>query len=149
MDKDKVVIGSAITYKEGKSKNKWFIVKNDDEEGWILPKMVKRKAESSVRAAIRMMGEKGGMSIKVLEEAGRAGGVRTINGKTRPQRVLYYTAILKNSSGEPVGFEESGWFDYATAVRKLSSKRERAMIKVARKIIKGWEAVKKIKEKSK
>lgn len=147
MDKDRVIIGAAIVFKQEDKKVKWFIVNNKDEEGWVIPKIVKRKGESSVRGSIRMMGEKGGMTVKALEEAGRAGGVRTINGKTKPQRILYYLMVMKNASGEPVGFEESGWFDYAGAVRKLSSKRERAMIKNARKIFRVWRKVKKAKKK--
>jgi hypothetical protein len=149
MDKDRVIIGAAIVFKEERGGGKWFIVGNEEEGGWEIPKMVKRRGESSVRAAIRMMGEKGGMSARVLEEAGRAGGVKTVNGKTRPQRILYYLMILRGSSGEAIGFKEVGWFDYATAVRKLSSKRERAMLKSARKELRAWKKRKKEKKKTK
>jgi hypothetical protein len=82
---------------------------------------------------MRMMGEKGGMSIKVLEEAGRWGGVTSVNGKAVPQRQIYYLARLKSSQGEVIGFEEHAWLEYAKAVRKLRSKIERSMIKQARK----------------
>lgn len=149
LGKNLVLISSPIIFKQRKGKAPhWFIVKQKEEGSWELPKVMARKAESSVRAGIRMMGEKGGMSIKVLEEAGRAGGVTSINDKTLPKRELYYLAWLKSESGEPVGFAKSGWFEYANAVRKLASKRERKMIKKARKVYRKWKKEKQ-KEKQK
>lgn len=147
LDKNLVIVAGAVIFddKEGK-KPKWFISKTEQEGDWEFPKIVSRKTESSVRASIRMMGEKGGMSTKVLEEVGRAGGITSINGKTMPQRHIYYLHRLKSKSGDPVGFAESGWFDYAQAVRKLASKRERAMLKDARKEYKEWKQRKKKKK---
>ncbi|MBU0569927.1 hypothetical protein KKB40_04055 [Patescibacteria group bacterium] len=137
---DKVVlISAAIIFKNAGKKRKWFIVKQTKEGVWEFPKTIVRKAESSVRAILRMTGEKGAMSIKVLEEAGRAGGVTTVNEKTLPQRHLYYLAQILSASEEPVGFPEHLWLEYAKGVRKLGSKRERAMLKQARKVLQKWE----------
>ena len=138
MDKNTVLVAGVIIYKESRGKRRWFIVKQDKDGGWEIPKAIVRKVESSVRAVIRMMGEQGGMTIKVLEEAGRAGGVTTVNGKTFPQRHIFYLAVQKSSEGEVLGFEEHDWLQYAQAVRKLGSKRERAMIKAARKELNDW-----------
>jgi len=43
-------------------------------------------------------------------------------------------------------FEESGWFEYAQAVRKLRSKRERLMLKQGRAELRKWEKAEKNKE---
>jgi 8-oxo-dGTP pyrophosphatase MutT (NUDIX family) len=139
MNNNLVLISAAIIFKNKGKKRRWFIVKQTDEGKWEFPKAIVRKAESSVRAILRATGEKGAMTIKVLEEAGRAGGITTINGKTVPQRHLYYLAVLLSASEEPIGYPEHLWLEYAKAVRKLASKRERTMLKQARKVLKKWE----------
>jgi len=133
-----VLVSGAIVFKEGRGKSRWLITKQAENDGWEIPKVVVRKGESSVRAAMRMMGEKGGMTTQALEEAGRAGGVTTINGKTLPQRYLYYLMLLKEPSGEAIGFAAHKWLEYAKAVRKLSSKREQTMLRQARKEYRIW-----------
>ena len=148
LDKNTVLVSGACLYKEKKGKRKWFLIKQSEEEGWEIPKVLVRKGESSVRASLRMLGEKGGMSTKVLEEAGRAGGVTTVNGKVLPQRHIYYLIVAKSISGEAVGFAETAWLDYAKAVRRLSSKRERQMIKAAREELKKWKKIQKKKREA-
>jgi len=133
-----VLVSCAIVFKKGRGKSRWFIAKQVDGDEWEIPKVVVRKGESSVRAALRMMGERGGMTTQVLEEAGRAGGVTTINGKTLPQRYLYYLMELKAPPGEAIGFSTYKWYEYAKAVRKLPSKREKMMLKQARKEYRIW-----------
>lgn len=138
MNKNLMLIAGAIVFREKGGKREWFIVGQKAKEPvWEFPKMVTRKTESSVRAAIRMMGEKGGMNARVLEEVGRAGGSTIINGRQVPQRYLYY--LMKQlAAGEVLGFEEYAWLDYSKAMRKLSSKREKTMLRQARKILKDW-----------
>ncbi len=138
IDKSTVLVSGAVVLREGRSKKRWFLVKQSDDDKWEIPKVFVRKGESSVRAAMRMMGEQGGMSTQVIEEAGRAGGVTTINGKVFPQRHLYYLMIQQSGSSEAIGFADSEWLEYAQAVRKLSSKRERAILKQARKEYRKW-----------
>ena len=133
-----VLVSGAIVFKQGRGKSFWLITKQGEDDEWEIPKIVVRKGESSVRAALRMMGEKGGMTTQILEEAGRAGGVTTINGKTLPQRYLYYLLVLIAPPGEAIGFFSHKWLEYAKAVRKLSSKRERTMLKQARKEYRIW-----------
>ncbi len=138
MNKNLILISGAIVYKDSRGKRRWFVIKVADENKWEFPKTLVRKAESSARGSLRMMGEQGGMTTQVLEEAGRAGGVTTMNGKTFPQRHLYY--LLKwLSAGEPIGFEKSIWLEYAKALRKLATKREQTMLRQANKELKAWE----------
>lgn len=138
MDKNLVLVSGAVVFREGRGKRRWFIVKQGEDEEWEIPKVFVRKGESSVRASIRMMGEQGGMSTQVLEEAGRSGGVATINGKVLPQRHLYYLMIYLSGVREAIGFEKYKWLVYADAVRKLSSKRERVILRQARKELGKW-----------
>lgn len=138
MDKNLVLISAAVVIKDDKGKLKYFIIKQPKEDKWEVPKILVRKGESSVRAALRTMGEKGGMTTKVLEEVGRAGGVTTVNGKTMPQRYIYYLMLLKNMASEAIGFEEPMWLEYAKASRKIDSKRERSMLKEAGKMYRKW-----------
>lgn len=138
IDKNLVLVSGAVVFKKGRSKKRWFVVRQSDDDKWEIPKVVVRKAESSARAALRMMGEQGGMSTQVIEEIGRAGGVTTINGKTFPQRHLYYLMVQRQGTNEAIGFIDSKWLEYAEAARKLSSKRERVMLRQARKEYRKW-----------
>ena len=93
------------------------------------------------------MGEKGLMTTRVLEEVGRAGGVTNLNGRTLPQRHIYYLMILKSLSKDAAGFGEFLWLDYSKAARKISSKREKLMLKQARSVYKEWKKQRKAKRK--
>lgn len=138
IDKNLVLVSGAVVFKEGRSMKRWFLVRQSDDDKWEIPKVVVRKGESSVRAALRMMGEQGGMTTQVIEEAGRAGGVTTINEKTLPQRHLYYLMVQRQGTNEAIGFIDSKWLEYAEAIRKLSSKREKVMLRQARKGYQRW-----------
>lgn len=143
--KEKILlIGVAVLFKKSKSKNVWFLVKKKDSEDWELPKTNVRRGESSVRAVIRMMGEQGGMDAKVFEEAGRSNGASMVNNKPVSNRSLYYLMMMKEGH-EVLGFEDYGWFEYQKAARKLKNKKELAMLKSARDILKEVEKRKKIK----
>jgi ADP-ribose pyrophosphatase YjhB (NUDIX family) len=135
MDKNLVLVSGGAVYREWGSTTKWFLVKNGSDSEWELPKVVVRKGESSVRAILRVIGEKGSMTSRVLEEVGRSGGVTSINKKTVPQRHIYYLMISKNSMSEPIGFPESAWLEFAKASKKLTSKREKTMLRDAKSLI--------------
>jgi precorrin-6x reductase len=163
MNKDLVLISGAIVYRATKGKKRWFLARQSEGDEWEIPKIVARKAESTARAAMRLMLEQVDIDTQVLEEAGRAGGSATINGKVVSQRHLYYIMLFKEKNEEEeeenrkkrgeekkkeivIGFEEFGWFEYAQAVRKLRSKRERLMIKQGRQELRKWEKAEKNKE---
>lgn len=131
INKNLVLIAGACIFKENRGRLKWFLVKQNGEDEWEIPKVPVRKGESSVRAVLRMMGEKGNMSTKVLEEAGRFGSVTTVNGKKLPQRHIYYLMLERSQSGETIGFADSVWFDLSKSIKNLSSKREIAVLKAA------------------
>jgi len=139
MNNNLVLTSVAVIFKNKEKKRRWFIVKQTDGGNWEFPKAIVRKTESSVRAILRATGEKGVMTIKVLEEAGRSGGITTVNGKIVPQRHLYYLVILLTAPEEPISYPEHAWLEYSKVVRKLVSKRERTMIKQARKVLAKWE----------
>ncbi|KKQ42195.1 MAG: hypothetical protein US60_C0022G0021 [Microgenomates group bacterium GW2011_GWC1_37_8] len=146
MNKNFVLISCACVFNEKHGKQKWFLVKLDEDK-WEIPKMVVRKGESSVRAGLRMMTEKGGMNVRVLEEVGRAGGVTSVNDKTFPQRYIYYLMLNKMIGGEVIGFSDFLWLEHAKAVRKLTSKRERQMLKIAKQVLIKWQKERKKKYK--
>lgn len=138
INKNLVLVSGAVLYKEQRGKIKWFLTKQVKEDSWEIAKVVVRKGESSVRAALRMMGEKGGMTTRVLEEAGRAGGTITHNNKTFPQRHIYYLMMFKFGEDEAVGFSDFVWLEYPLAVKKISTKRERVILKQGYKVLKEW-----------
>jgi ADP-ribose pyrophosphatase YjhB (NUDIX family) len=131
ISKNLVLVAGACIFKEKKGSLKWFLVKQNDEDKWEIPKVLVRKGESSVRAALRTMGEKGNMTTRVLEEAGRFGGITTVNGRKLPQRHIYYLMLERSQSGEAIGFADSIWLDFSKTLKSLSSKREKAVLKAA------------------
>jgi hypothetical protein len=131
VNKNMVLVSGACIFKEVRGNIKWFVVKQNDEDNWEIPKVLVRKGESSVRGALRMMGEKGNMTTRVLEEAGRFGGITTVNGKKLPQRYIYYLMLSRASSGEAIGFTENAWLEYKKAIKILNSKREKSVLKQA------------------
>src|SRR3990172_3157361 len=133
MRKDTVLMSVAVVYKRGGGV-RWFVVQQGQDSDWELPKTSVRKAESSVRASIRAMAEMGGMKAKVLEEAGRSGGSAVVNNKSVPVRHLYYLMVRKDG-GEVLGYANHAWLEYAKAVKKLSTKRDRTMLKQARDLL--------------
>jgi ADP-ribose pyrophosphatase YjhB (NUDIX family) len=136
-----ILISVAVVYKyptnHGTKKEKpvWFIIGGSTEGQWELPKTTVRRGESSVRAVIRQMGEQGGMRTKVLEEVGRSAGSTTVNGRIVAQKYLYYLMVCKGDS-EVLGFSQSAWLDYEKAYKRLSSKKDRAMLAKARDMAK-------------
>ena len=142
-----MLVSGAVLFKHNKGKDlEWFLVKSDGEDDWEIPKVLVRKGESSVRASLRMLAERGNMTTKVLEEVGRAGGTASVNGKVLPQRHIYYLAVLKSPITEAIGFDEVVWLDYSKASRKISSKREKAILKQAKKVYSDWKKARQAKK---
>jgi len=146
VDKNMVIASVALVVRFTPRKEYWLLVREDEEGDWTFPKITKRKVESSVKAVIRLMQEKANMDAKVIEEAGRRGSMATVDGKTVSKRVIYYS-MVERSSGEAIGFTEQEWVEYAIAIRKLKSKRDRDMLKIAREQTNSWYKDKKRREK--
>jgi 8-oxo-dGTP pyrophosphatase MutT (NUDIX family) len=142
-----ILIGGAVVFRENRGKRQFLLVKQKKEDkDWEIAKVTVRKGESSVRSVIRLTGEQGGMSARVLEEAGRASGTTIINGKSIPQKFYYYLMLVKGGPSELIGFDEVKWLEYADAVKKLVNKRERDMLKGAKDVLKEWEKTHNLKK---
>lgn len=139
IDKSLLLTSVGVVYKGAGKKRTWLLVKQSEDSGWELPNVITRRAESSARAALRMLGEMGGMTAQVLEEIGRSGGVTKVGKKVVPQRHIFYLLKHISSDGEPVGFEDASWQAYAKAVRTLATKREQTMLRDAQKVLAKWE----------
>ena len=136
--KNTVLVSVGVIFRDYHGKRKWLLVRKNDDSEWELPRITVRKTESSARASIRMAGEQLGANTQILEEAGRSGGTVTVNGRTLSQRLIYYLMKLKSQDGEVLGFAEASFFEYAQAVRRLTTKRERQMLKAAKDEYKRW-----------
>lgn len=137
--KQEVLIGGAIIFRDHRGKVQFLLVRHKDSEGWEIPKVTVRRGESSVRAVLRLTGEQGGMTAKVLEEAGRATASAVINTKSVNQKYYYYLMMQKAGTGELMGFDENKWLEYGDAVKKVDLKREKDMFKNAKDVLKEWE----------
>ncbi|MEK7188612.1 MAG: NUDIX domain-containing protein [Patescibacteria group bacterium] len=136
--KEKVqLISGAVIFRPKRIGYVWFLVKKNPEDNWEILKSIVRKGESSVRASIRASEEQAGMKAKVLAEAGRVNAVTRDNGKVIKQKYLYYFMLYK-IGGEVLGFSDHIWLDYQKASRKLSSKRDKIMLKNAYNLFKEW-----------
>lgn len=126
-------------FRDNRGKRQFLLVKQKEDSDWEIPKITVRKGESSVRAVIRMTAEQAGMSVKVLEEAGRFSGSNILNGKTVPQKFYYYLMAQKAGGLDIMGFDQFKWVEYGDAVKKISLKREKEMLKGGRDVLKEWE----------
>lgn len=137
--KDNTLLTSGgVIFKDYRGKRKFLLVKQKEDGGWEFPKVTVRRGESSVRAVIRMTGEQAGMNVRVLEEAGRFSGMAVVNDKSIPQKLLYYL-MLQKSGGEIMGFEKFEWLEYDKALKDLTTKKEKAVLKNAKAVLKEWE----------
>lgn len=143
---NEVMVGGAVVFKEGKAKKLFLLSKNNEGE-WEILKSIVRRGESSVRAVIRYTSEQGNMSTRVLDEIGRANGTATVNSRTIAQKFIYYLMYFK-AGAEVMGLGEVAWFDKEQAMKKITLKREKDMLKVASSMIKEWEKTHKKKKSS-
>jgi len=139
-----ITISGAIVYKDYGGKRKFLIVKQNEDSEWEIPKITVRRGESSVRAALRMTGEMGGMSTQVLEEAGRSSGATVLNGKSMPVKYYYYL-LVQRAGGELLGFARHEWHEFSEALKKIFLKKEKEMLKSAKGVLRDWEKARKIK----
>jgi len=139
-------IGGAVVFRDNRGKRQFLLVKTKEEGDWEIPKVIVRKGESSVRAVIRLTGEQGGMTARVLEEGGRVTGTTILNNKTIPQKYYYYVMLQRGGPSELIGFAEFKWLEYGEAVKKTPLKREKDMFRLSREVIKQWEKTHKIKQ---
>jgi len=140
-----IAIGGAVVFRDSRGKRQWLLAKQKEDSDWEIPKVTVRKGESSVRSVIRLTSEQGGMSARVLEEAGRATGNIVINGKPVSQKYYYYLMFQKAGAIEIIGLGEYKWMEYAKALQKLNLKREKDMLKGAKDVLKEWEKTHKLK----
>lgn len=140
-----ILVGGAVVFKKVKDKPVWFIVKLKEDSDWELPKTNARRGESSVRSVIRMMGEQAAMNVKVLEEVGRHGGAALVGGTTVPQKTIFYLMLCKEAK-EVLSFLDFDWVEYAKGVKRLKNKKDLAMLKSARDLLKELDKKKKSKK---
>jgi len=140
-----ISISGAIVFRDNRGKRQFLLVKIKDGGDWEVPKVTVRRGESSVRAAIRLTGEQGGISARILEEAGRFVGNTVVNGNATSQKFYYYLMLQKGGSSEMIGFHEFKWMEPADVMKKLVSKKEKEMFKSAREVLKEWEITHKAK----
>lgn len=140
-----LAIGGAVVFRDSRGKRQWLLAKQNEDSDWEIPKVTVRKGESSVRSVIRLTSEQGGMTTRVLEEAGRTTGNTVINGKPVSQKYYYYLMFQKSGAIEIVGLGDFQWLEYAKAMKKLNLKREKEMLKAAKDVLKEWEKTHKLK----
>ncbi|MFZ5932741.1 MAG: NUDIX domain-containing protein [Patescibacteria group bacterium] len=138
MRNNQIAVGGAIVFRDSRGKRQFFLTKQGGGDKWEIPKVAVRKGESSVRSVLRLTGEMAGMNTRVLEEAGRANALVSVNGKSIPQRFYYYLLLYK-AGGEILGFQDFVWLEYAEALKRLELKREKDMLRSASKVLKKWE----------
>jgi len=138
-------MGGAIVFRDNRGKRQFLLVKATEDGDWEIPKVTVRRGESSVRAVIRLTGEQGGITARILEEAGRYTGNTIVNGNPISQKYFYYLMYQKGGPGEMIGFQDYKWVEFSDAMKKVVSKKEKEMLKGAKDVLKEWENTHKIK----
>lgn len=144
MSEETLVAGAAI-FRRKDGKTSWFVVKTDGDSGWQFPKGTVRRGESSVRAAIRTVGETAGLGARVLEEAGRATASTTKDGKQVTEKIIYYlmqqmVALEVNPQYFQVNpqYFQVSWYNYPKAKQKLALSREKRILSQANQTLREW-----------
>jgi 8-oxo-dGTP pyrophosphatase MutT (NUDIX family) len=141
-----VSIGGAVVFRDNRGKRQYLLVKTKEDGGWEIPKVTVRRGESSVRSVIRLTAEQGGISARILEEAGRYTASVVINGIPISQKYYYYLMFQKSGPSELIGFQAYKWLEPSDVLKKLDSKKEKEMFKSGRDVLKEWETTHKIKQ---
>lgn len=140
-----ILIGGAVVFRDNRGKRQYLVVKNKEDGDWEIPKVTVRRGESSVRAVIRLTGEQGGITARVLEEAGRYTGNTIVNGNSVSQKYYYYLMLQKGGPSEMIGFHDYKWMEFSDVLKKLVSKKEKEAFKNGKEVLKEWETTHKIK----
>jgi len=135
MKNDTALVSIALVFKQDNGLE-WFLVKKNPDSEWEFPRTDVRTGESSVRASIRTMAEDATIRAKVLEEVGRSGGATRVKGRLVSQRHLYYLMQYKDGGSQLLGFTAGEWVEHTKALKRLTSKRDNAMLKEAKKVLK-------------
>jgi hypothetical protein len=143
---NEVMVGGAIVFKEGKGKKMFLLSKNNNGE-WEILKTTVRRGESSVRSVIRYTSEQGNMNTRVLDEVGRTTGTATVNARVVSHKYIYYLMYFK-AGAEVMGLGDIAWFEKEQAMKKITLKREKDILKEASSMIKEWEKTHKKKKPS-
>lgn len=138
MNKNSILETVAILCREVNGKLLWFVVKQSENGDWEFPRAVVKRGESSVRAALRIIGQQAAINARVLEEAGRTNGFASLNGKTIPKKTIYYLMFAKHIGSEVIGFLDSNWCEYPKASRLLKNQTDLSMLKNARSLFRDW-----------
>ena len=141
-----ISIGGAVVFRDNRGKRQYLLVKTKEEGDWEIPKVTVRRGESSVRSVIRLTAEQGGISARILEEAGRYSANTVVNGIPISQKYYYYLMYQKGGSSELIGFQAFKWLEPSDVLKKLDSKKEIEMFKSGREVLKEWETTHKIKQ---
>lgn len=132
-----MLVGGAVVFKRAHGGHAEWLLVDEEEKGWEIIKAVVRKDESSVRAVLRVMGEQGGMSCRVLEEVGRIEDTLEVNGKKTNRKIIYYL-VLSKGGDELMGFGKSAWLDFGLALKRVSWEKEKVILKQARLEFEKW-----------
>lgn len=93
-----------------------------------------------------MISEQGGISARILEEAGRTSGNVVVNGKSIPQKTYYYLMVQRAGGQELIGFNEFKWAEFGDATKKVALKKEKDILKEAKDVLKEWEKTHNLKK---
>lgn len=139
---DKLVAGAA-TYRRKNGLTEWLLVKETEDGSWELPKEAVRRAESSVRAILRTLQDVGGITARVLEEAGRATVSTTQDGKRLDQRMIFYLVRRRSAEDTKPTYAQVKWLPYSQGRRSLGLEREKRILRQANQVLKVWRKTKK------
>jgi len=128
--KNEHLLAGAVLFRKKNGKTSWFLVQSKGKDYWELPKGIVRKGESSVRTAIRTIGEMAGLQARVLEEAGR--------GVEQGNLIVYYLMQHRNSSSSKSNYSKVSWVPYYSAKQKLSKSWEKKIIMQAKQVLHEW-----------
>lgn len=107
-----------------------LLTKHSQNHHWSFPKGLIDPEQTSEQAAVREVGEEGGIEAEIVNKVGYSKYVYILNGEKIFKVVTYF--LMKYISGNPKDHdwevEEAGWYEPEDALKQLSFSQDKNLL---------------------
>lgn len=130
------LVAGATIYKKRNSSREWLLVKKDSKDDWELPKGLVKRGESSVSSVLRTIRENVGLTVQIIEEAGRTIVPKVKNGQRLTDKIIFYLGERISIFPLEPTYAQERWLPYSRARRLLGLGREKKILEQANDVLK-------------
>ncbi len=121
-----------VVYRFINGKVKILLIATKNETVWALPKGLVEKGEDPEETALREIKEETGVDGKIIDEAGQASYWFSMEGEKCFKTVKYFLVEYTQGEINPQWeIDTAQWFDPEEALKKITYKTDREILKKA------------------